>query len=287
MPSTPDLSKLLPDHSTDLSWSPLWLASRESDDVFVIHPRSFKWHIAISMLSFPAVVWMCLHFQAQTRLSIGLSLFPIFAGGGFLVGELLQRFLGRHATFDRVRRIADIDGHSIPWNDLRAVQVLEHIRDGAEDGQFLVIQLNLIYETNGTLTRRHLLQGIHGNLFVLANELAEFLAIPLGGKFVAREQLRAISRGARATMVLFLVVGMSALAGAVWAFRIEVNPKFERGIGFKTPEDRRFFVGILATLGAGFVVLSGLGLRTMSADLRQRSQIDGRLPSQHGDGHPK
>ena len=100
---------------------------RESPEVFVFCPRSFLWHVIISLAAFPVVLWLCHRFQSDLRTTIGFSLFPLFAAGGFGIGELIQRFATLRARFDRSQWLATINDETIPFAQIQAVQVLEYV----------------------------------------------------------------------------------------------------------------------------------------------------------------
>ncbi len=246
---------------TDLSSRPLIRCFRESPDVFVFCPRSFLTHVVVSVATFPIVLWLCHRFQADWRTTIGLSMFPVFGAGGFVIGELIQRFATLRARFDRSQRLATINDETIPFAQIQAVQVLEYVHEFVDDEK-IAQQVNLVRAIDGKISRMNLLQGTQSELTEMARELADFLNVDFDDQRVGREAFAAISRRERVGMVFVLIVGVVFLIAAAYFATINLLPQ--------QSVDWNQLVLVLGGLGICFMTFAISVLRRTKRDILGR-----------------
>jgi len=158
--------------------------SRVSPGVLELEPgRADWWAALVSLAFFPIVLAVCIAMHAEMRLTVGLSLSPLFGAGGFGVGAFCYHRFGTRARFDRDRHMISVtglrhgEGLRYSWDDIRAVQFCDAGRKHGE-GAWHAYQVNLVVGST-TVSRINLLDsGGKKKLHRIAKEIADFIGVP-------------------------------------------------------------------------------------------------------------
>jgi len=158
--------------------------SKVSPGVQVLESGHADWWAAlVSLALFPVVLAVCIAVRAEMRLTVGLSLFPLFAAGGFGVAASCYHKFGTRARFDRNNRKISVtglrhgEGFRCSWDDICAVQFCDARRKRGE-GAWHAYQVNLVVRSDKS-SRINLLDSRgKKKLRRIAKEIADFIAVP-------------------------------------------------------------------------------------------------------------
>jgi len=158
--------------------------SRVSSEVLVLEPGNSEWWAALIFLALtPVVLAVCLLKRADLRLTIGLTLFPVFGAAGCGVGAFCFHKFGTRARFDRDTRKVSVtgarhgSGFRYTWDQIQAVQFCAGKREPGQ-GTAHPYQVNLVVGTNPP-SRLNLLNSRGKKpLRRIAAEIAAFLGVP-------------------------------------------------------------------------------------------------------------